>query len=201
MSMSTTPRPDGYSGAAKWLHWIMAAIVIFVIPAGISLDKLPEGPLQDRMFNLHRSFGILVLALAIARVAIRRSRGTPAPYAGLTRFEQIASTAAHHTLYLLIFVTPLVGWAMMSAYRAEVPVFGLFNLPPILPQSDATYKILSGVHKFCGIVMALTLFAHAGGAFMHAFIKRDGVLHRMLPNAWGPALDKVQSMLGKPNRS
>ena len=201
MSISANARPDGYSGAAKWIHWIMAAIVIVLIPAGISLDKLPEGPLQDRMYNLHRSFGILVLALAIVRVAIRRTCGAPAPYAGLTKFERIASTAAHHTLYVLIFVTPLIGWAMMSAYRADVSIFGLFYLPPILPQSDATYKVLAGAHKFCGILMALTLFAHAGGAFMHAFIKRDGVLHRMLPDAWGPALDKVQSMLGKPSRS
>jgi cytochrome b561 len=196
----TGARPEGYSGAAKWLHWIMAICVIIVIPAGFSLDRVPVGPIQDRMYNVHRSFGILVLALAIARVAVRRYYGPPAPYAGLTRFEQIASTAAHHTLYLLIFLTPLVGWAMMSAYRADVPIFGLFYLPVILPQNDTLYAVLAGIHKVLGIAMALTLFLHAGGAIMHAFIKRDGVMQRMLPNTWARALDRFQGR-GKASRS
>ncbi len=191
----------GYSAPAKWLHWIIAICIFFLIPVGISLDKVPEGPLQDRLFNLHRSFGVLVLALAIVRVMVRRLYGPPAHYAGLTRFEQIASTAVHHSLYALILVTPLLGWAMMSTYRAEVPVFGLFNLPPILPQSDLLTKIFSKLHALSGILMALLVIAHAGGALMHFIIKRDGVLERMLPASWGPAFTRIQSLFGTPNRS
>jgi cytochrome b561 len=194
-------RPDGYSGAAKWLHWIMAVIVLGLIPMGIALEHLPQGPVQDRAYNLHRSFGILVLALAVARVLFRRAYGAPAPYAGLTKFERIASTAVHHSLYLLIFLVPIAGWLWMSTYRAEVSIFGLFILPNLLPQNETLSAFFGGAHKFLALLMAALLIAHAGGALMHAFIKRDRVLHRMLPNAWGPALDRLQSALGKPNRS
>ena len=66
----------GYSSAAKWLHWIMAACIIMLIPLGIALDKVPEGPLQDRLFNLHRSFGVLALVLAAGAVVEgRRVKG------------------------------------------------------------------------------------------------------------------------------
>jgi cytochrome b561 len=187
-------RPDQYSSVSKWIHWIIALCVIVALPMGIALDKLPEGPLQDRLFDLHRSLGILVLALAIVRVAARQTFGTPAPASSLTTFERIASTAAHHSLLALIFLQPIVGWLSMDAYRADVSVFGLFTLPHVLPQSDAAYKFLSRVHAVLGFLMAFILAAHIGGALMHGVIKRDGVLNRMLPETWGRALDR---MLGR----
>ena len=35
MSMGTTGHPEAYAGASKWLHWIIAACVIGLIPAGV----------------------------------------------------------------------------------------------------------------------------------------------------------------------
>ena len=191
-------RPSVYSGASKWVHWMTAACVLALIPIGVVMDRLPEGDLQNRLFDLHRSTGVLVLALAAVRVAARQTFGTPAPASTLTPFERVASTAAHRTLLTLLFVMPLIGWASMSAYRAEVSVFGLFMLPHILPQNDAVYKALSTAHWMLGWLMALVIAAHIGGALMHGLIKRDGVLNRMLPESFGRALDQV---VGRAKRS
>jgi cytochrome b561 len=191
-------KSERYSPLSKWLHWIVAACVLGLIPAGIVMLRIPEGELQNRLFDLHRSTGVLVLALAVVRVAARRAFGAPPPAASLTPFERIASTAAHHMLLALIFVMPLVGWAAMSAYRAEVSVFGLFDLPHILPQSDAAYAVLSKTHNALGFLMAFVVLAHIGGGLMHGFVKRDGVLNRMLPERLGRLLDQI---VGRANRS
>ena len=37
--------------------------------------------------------------------------------------------AVHWSLYAIILIQPLLGWVASSAYRADVPIFGLFNLP------------------------------------------------------------------------
>lgn len=153
------------------------------LPLGWILDKLPDGPLQSQMFDLHRSFGFIVLVLAFLRLGVRHIFGAPAPYENLTRFERISSIAVHHTLYLLLVLTPLVGWAMMSAYRAEVPIFGLFQLIPILPENRHIYEILSPIHHVLAYLMAGLLVLHAGGAVVHHVIKKDGVLARMLPRS------------------
>jgi cytochrome b561 len=183
---STAPRiRDSYAPASKWLHWITAACVLGMIPAGLIMQRLPEGALQDSLYDLHRSFGVLVFCLAVLRVLARRLLGVPGPAAGLTPFERIASTAAHHTMLALILVMPLVGWAMMSAYGIAVPVFGLFALPKILPESEPTYQVLSNVHAALGYLLALVITLHVAGAVMHGFIKRDGVLQRMLPDFLG----------------
>jgi cytochrome b561 len=172
---------ETYSAASKWIHWITAACVLGLIPAGWIMIRLPEGALQNNLFDLHRSFGMTVFVLAFLRVAARQVLGVPAPAETLTRLERIASVSAHHALLALIFIMPLLGWLMMSAYGIAVPIFWLFELPKILPKSEMTYDVLSWAHSMLGYLMAAILVAHVGGALMHGFIKRDGVLDRMLP--------------------
>ena len=75
MSMGTTGHPEAYAGASKWLHWIIAACVIGLIPAGVIMHRLPEGALQNRLFDLHRATGVLVLLLVIFRVIARKKFG------------------------------------------------------------------------------------------------------------------------------
>ena len=47
-------RPETYSAASKWVHWITALCVIVTIPMGVIMYRLPEGALQNRLFDLHR---------------------------------------------------------------------------------------------------------------------------------------------------
>jgi cytochrome b561 len=46
-------------------------------------------------------------------------------------------------LYTLLIVQPLIGWAATSAYRAPIIVYGLFELPPILPVNQPLSEQLS----------------------------------------------------------
>jgi len=176
----TTTRPLAYSTASKLIHWTTALLILFIIPAGFVMVNIGEGALQNQLFDLHRAFGVVVFFLALLRVAARRFYGTPAPYEGLTRFERIASVAAHHSLLALLIIMPLLGWFMMSTYRVDVSVFGLFTLPHILPENRAVYDVLSPIHEIGGTLMAIILVLHAGAALIHYFWRKDRVLQRML---------------------
>ena len=185
--MTDTPansRPDYYAASAKWLHWITALCIFIIIPVGIAMHEMNPGPLQNQLYDLHRSLGFLILVLVILRLAVRLSHGAPAPYVGLTTFERIASTAAHHLLYLLLVVMPIVGWVMTSAFGADITVFGLFKLPHLVAKDMALFKMLQPVHQIGGIAMAIIVIIHVAGALMHTFVKRDIVLWRMLPRRW-----------------
>ena len=170
-----------YSAVSKWLHWLTAIIIFGLIPVGIVLEDLPEGPIQNLGYDLHRSFGFVVLCLAAMRLAVRGVFGAPAAYAGLTPFERRASSFVHHALYVLIIVTPMLGWAATSAYPVKIPIFWLFDLPPLAPESEWLSKLLYKAHALAAFSIVALLVAHIGGALMHRVIKRDGVLDRMLP--------------------
>jgi cytochrome b561 len=180
-ALAETPGRLEYSAVSKWLHWLTAIIIFGLAPVGIVLDHLPEGPIQNLGYDLHRSFGFVVLCLAAMRLAVRGVFGAPAAYAGLTSFERSASAFVHHALYVLIIVTPLLGWAATSAYPVKIPIFWLFDLPPLAPESEWLSKLLFKAHAVAAFSIVALLVAHIGGALMHRVIKRDGVLDRMLP--------------------
>jgi cytochrome b561 len=116
----------------------------------------------------------------LSKLTCTRS-GTPAPLETLTPLERRASVAVHHSLMALIILMPLIGWLMTSAYRVDVSVFGLFTLPHLMPKSEPIFDALAAAHKWLGLLMAALILSHIGAAIMHTFIKRDGVLQRMLP--------------------
>ena len=169
----------GYSAPAKWLHWLIAPIVLAMIPVGAVMGDLPHGALQDRLFFLHESFGLTVLALMIARIATRLRRAPPAP--SLTLTERVISAATHHAIYLLLALTPVLGWLALSAYGLRPAFFGLFEPPALLAKDEPLSKLLFFVHGAAGFSLAALIVLHLLGVARHVLVKRDRVVWRMLP--------------------
>ncbi len=93
---------DVYSTPHRIVHWLTAALIIGLVPVGLFMASIPYPPnpganpaLKDSLYEWHKSFGLIVLLLAIARVALKVSQGTPAPEPTLSRFQRAASAAVH----------------------------------------------------------------------------------------------------------
>lgn len=185
--MAPENRQDGYAPAQKALHWIVALLFAGLVPVGVIMAHRAEANIFDevtnRLYSGHKLVGFVVLWLMVLRIVVKRRQGAPPPVATLTRFERIAATAVHHSLYLMLVLTPLIGWAGVSAYPA-LEVFGLFSLPPILPANEALALKIFKLHKALAIFTVLLVLAHVGAAFLHGVIKRDGVMNRMI--GWWP---------------
>ena len=172
---------EEYSGFAKLLHWTVAVCVLFIIPAGIAMANLPDGDLKNALYTLHRSTGALVLVLMLIRLAYRLVNGVPAPEPTLTAWQRIVSHVVHLGLYALLIAQPIIGWVATSAYGAQISVYGLFTLPALVAKDEALAKPLFLVHELIGFAIAGLLVMHIGAALYHYFIRRDGVLQRMVP--------------------
>ena len=72
--------------------------------------------------------------------------------------QHLVAESVHWSLYVLLIVQPLVGWAATSAYRAPIIVYGLFELPPILPVNQPLSERLFVVHRGLGILMAVLVW-------------------------------------------
>lgn len=180
--MSPTPDiPAGYRRPARLLHWLIAIIVIGLIPVGITMGNLDGGPLQNRLYDLHRSFGFTVLVLAVLRLAYRLTHRPPPLPSSVPASLRLAAAIVHATMYALLFATPIIGWLATNAYGAPISVFGLFELPVLVAKNEATAEFLFGIHRAFGLAFGALILLHIGAAIGHALVLRDGVLHRMWP--------------------
>ncbi len=166
---------------ARTLHWIMAVLIIGLGLVGLYMSDLPNSPQKIKIYALHKSIGLTVLALLLLRLAWRMADRRPDELP-MPRWQALTARAVHGLLYLLMLALPLSGWLYNSASGYPLQWFSLFNLPSLTGGADAALKGLAhDVHEYGFFVLVLALLAHAGAALKHHFIDRDDTLVRMLP--------------------
>lgn len=180
-AQSGTGLTEQYSGLAKLLHWLVAACVLIMIPAGLVMANIGPGDLQNVLYTIHRSLGVLVLALMIIRLLNRLIAGAPPPEPTLTAMQRAVSHVVHMALYVLLIAQALIGWVATSAFGATISFFGLFNVPNLVGKDDALSGTLFAAHLWIGLLIAALVLMHIAAALYHGIIRRDGVLQRMMP--------------------
>lgn len=174
-----------YSPTARMLHWITVAAVFVMIPLGLAMSyrgntlDIWDG-VTDALYSTHKSIGFLVLWLSAGRLIYRLVHGAPPDEPTLEWWQKAASHLLHWMLYGLLLIVPLLGWIGVSLFPS-LTVFNLFDLPALAaPNEDLAKRVLS-IHGWLAILLALLVCGHIGAALFHTFIRKDGVLRRMLP--------------------
>lgn len=178
---------DRWGWPAKLLHWLTALLVLFMLGLGFTMVWLVEDlGVKFRLYQLHKSVGVLVFALTLGRLAWRAVNPTPELPATLRPWERSAARATHAALYALLLVMPLTGWIMAAASPLAVPtwVFGLVRLPHPVGPNEALAEVMEAVHGILALLLVALLLLHVGGALRHHLLLGDAVLLRMLPEAW-----------------
>jgi cytochrome b561 len=169
-----------YTVTARALHWITAALILFMLPAGFMAAHEWGGPLQDALYDLHKSFGALIIPVVVFRL-IYRWMHPPLPLPeDIAPVHRLAAGATHWALYILLVAQPMVGWIATSAYPAPVPFFWKITLPSIWTEDRALSDQLFSIHQLIGIAIACLVAAHIAGALYHHFVRKDRVLMRMI---------------------
>lgn len=179
-----------YSRAAIALHWLIAATLAFQIALGWRMETLTAATGQFHAFQLHKSIGIAILLLSLARVVIRFWKPRPAPH-GDRRWARVLAGAVHFGLYLFMIGAPLTGWLLVSTSRIQVPTL-LFGLVPWPHLPGVTGALREPLHQFgegahsALVWIGIGLFIlHVAGAIRHQWLLRQRLIERMLPG--GPA--------------
>lgn len=179
-------QPKTYSPAQKTLHWLTVALVAVLVPVGISMANImADGAPKNTAYELHKSFGLIVFGLALARLTLRLLRGAPPLVPGLPAWQRAAARGSHYALYGLIVLVPLTGWAATSACCA--PVNLLWTVPLTLPIEGGMERArgIFLVHYTLAFTLTAIVAVHASAALHHHFVRRDDTLRRMLPGSGG----------------
>lgn len=169
-----------YDGMSIALHWTTALLIVANLLLGFFADELFRGAV-----SLHKSIGLTVLALGVARLVWRLLHPAPPLLPSIRPWERVLARANHVAFYLLIILLPLSGWVFTSAGSRKFVTswFGLFTVPPIVHQDPALSDAVFERHGQLAWIMVALLALHVAGALKHRFVDRDATLDRMLPGS------------------
>jgi cytochrome b561 len=171
----------GYGAVAKFLHWSIVILIIAQYVIIEAAEELPDGPDKFAGIANHKSIGMLILGLALVRIAWKMvNGGQPAPVP-MPRVQRIAAAAGHGLLYVLILAQPLTGWIMSSTGGYPTSFFGLFEFPMLAAENHDAHEFYEEVHEAVFAVLVTVAVVHALAALYHHFWRRDDTLRRMLP--------------------
>lgn len=175
-----------YSTGAIVLHWLIALALAFQLALGFAMPHDERG---FAMFQLHKSVGITILLLTLARLAWRLTHRPPPAVEG--GFQGFLAKAVHVLLYAFMIGAPLTGWALASTDPTGIPTLLYGAVPwPHLPLPGALNEAFEGAHELLAWIGLALIALHIAGALRHQFLLKDGLLRRIGPggSAWAAGL-------------
>lgn len=172
---------NSYSRSAIALHWLLAALLAFQLGLGWRMEDMPRGPAGFAAFQLHKSIGIAILLLTLARLGIRLARPRP-PLMADSAWAKALAHDVHLAFYAVLILVPLSGWVLVSTAKVQLPtlLFGLVPWPH-LPVPHALHEPAEGMHGLLSLLGVGLFVAHVAGALRHQFVKDENILGRMMP--------------------
>jgi cytochrome b561 len=175
-----------WGAVAKFLHWAMAACIMIMIVMGIMMKWYLAGDQasQFQAYQLHKSFGFMLLLFALARLLWRLSaKAVPAAPSAAKPYERWLANGVHAALYVAMIGMPISGLLATSASPMNVPtvIFGVLTLPRPIGPDAALATLFFGIHFWLACLLVVSVSLHAAGAIRHAVVLRDDIVQRMAP--------------------
>jgi cytochrome b561 len=176
--------PQAYNAGSRHFHWVTAGFVAVMVPVGVIMSERGERNIWDgttnALYSSHKLAGFTLLFILVARLAWRLIKGAPPDEPTLEPWQRTLSHIVHGGLYVVLFSMAITGWLGVSLFPA-LDIFGLFSLPALTSPDEAAAKRVLGLHSLLGYALLGLIAMHVGAALFHHFIRKDGVLRRMLP--------------------
>lgn len=181
VDQSTGPVAVRYRKIVMWIHWITAILVVMQVVIGLTFSDMPRGPDRSYVFAWHKTWGALILLLALLRLAVRLLNPPPAYPADYPKWKRFFGVWNHRLFYVLLIALPLTGLAAVSG-RAEdgwVPLQLGLRIPAI--PGISSDNEFGDVHQTLVFITLALVVLHVSAALYNQFIDRGPVASRMWP--------------------
>jgi cytochrome b561 len=163
------------------IHWLTLLLILGLAIVGLTMGDLPNGPTKIKIYALHKSIGLCVIALTVLRLIIRLLVKSPPAIESIPAWQRWSAQAVHTCIYLLLLAIPFSGWLYNSASGFPLQWFGLFKVPALSGYNPGLKEIAHDAHETLFYLLALLIIAHASAALWHHYGLKDATLQRMLP--------------------
>jgi cytochrome b561 len=157
--------PARYSAIQIALHWAVFVLVVVQLLTGDMMadyfhDLTRAGEQRPEMGSAvwHMVSGIMIFVFMLTRLALRFILGVPPSKADSPGWDKVLSKLNHWLFYVVLLAMPLVG---LSAY--------------LIPS-----RALGELHENTVPLLLALVALHLLGVVYHQFIRKDGLIRRML---------------------
>jgi len=167
-----------YGKLAVAIHWLSAVLILGQVYLGFAFGNLPRGSAErTEMFTAHKTVGVIILLLALTRLAVRLIDAPPPYPEDFPKWERRMAVWNHRIFYFLMIALPVTGLAAVSK-RA---VGGMTELAggtwfPVVP-----IPALGGAHELLAFGMIALVVVHVLAALKNQFVTGGPVAGRMPP--------------------
>jgi cytochrome b561 len=174
------PRPAGsYGLTAKIFHWTIFLLLAAQYAVGSIMPHIGRKTLNEGWVSWHLSIGALILAVIVGRFVWRLFHYVPLP-GDMPEWEIALSRITHLAMYALVLAMTVLGWAAANSRGWTIRLLGVIPLPQLAANGSAWGHEAGDIHNILVYVLLGFIGLHVAGALYHHFVKRDGVLQRML---------------------
>lgn len=174
-------QPRNWHPLLVLLHWL--TVVLIAVQYGLARlmgDETRDLLSRFALYQWHKSFGLTLAGLVLARLVARRLLPAPVPLP-MPRWQHVAAITVRGGLYLCLLALSITGFLMAAAAPIQIPTlfFGLISVPHPIRPNQGVYDTMLGAHAALFDIMAVLAFVHAGAALLHQFVLGDGLMQRM----------------------
>lgn len=168
-----------YGTISRIFHWGMAVLVFWQLLK--VFDRINDGEhwVGETLVSWHISIGALILLLVILRIIWAVKHVGQRPEAPSPAVMGLLAKAGHGLLYLAMILLPVTGISIMIGNGYGLTVF---DAELIAGGEEIPWLASFGgtLHSPIALLFLIMVAGHVGMALVHHFVKKDGVLKRML---------------------
>lgn len=162
----------------RMFHWITAGLLLAMFLLAWTFDWMGPGDLGATLVDMHRSLGLLLLAVVVLRLGWRLTHPlVPLPDTH-PRWERLLASAVQACLYVSLLAMPLLGLSASALSGDAIRVFGV-TLPDAFTMNEDGSDRLFEIHGVLARILLGLVALHVAGALRHHFLRRHGLLGRM----------------------
>jgi cytochrome b561 len=172
-----------FDRSTRLMHWLTAGLMLLVFGLAFSIDLATSRSAHVALLQLHRSIGLTVWLLTLARLAWRQTAKYPDWPSNMSELTRALAKTTEYSLYTLLLLQPILGLLQTNAHGDRIQLFFVGPLPALVAKNRQLAEQLLIAHKIVGFSLLALIALHISAALFHHCVRRDDILTAMLPAA------------------
>jgi len=175
-----------YGAVTRFLHWTVFVLFVYQYLGANLMTRIGSGKTllgwtQGNYYDWHKSVGLVLLGLALARLAWRKLTPLPDWAPTLTADERTISHWNETLLYGCMILLPISGYLFVMAGDYGIKLFGGPALPNPIGKQESLAVFARVLHITVAYATVVIVAWHVGLGLQQHLFRCDRFLHRMLP--------------------